>query len=205
MEAIGFFQSKVDPFVWYSKEMVILFYVDSCLMFSTSKDKIYGFHAWIQADFKIDYNRGLNKYLGIELDRRPYVSINLNQPYLTQRIINLIPGMYNSSSKPTPMAKPYLEKNEGDQQTFFLNYRPVVVSLNLLTNPMRTGAQFVVRKCKWFSANTKHLHYQSSICILKYLNHIRELPGNYPVFTMIMVIFHYVDRICRILVTPFFV
>ena len=30
----------------------------------------------------------------------------------------------------------------------------------------------------------------------------RELPGNYPVFTVVMVIYHYVERIWRVLVTP---
>ena len=31
--------------------------------------------------------------------------------------------------------------------------------------------------------------------------HRWELPGNYPVFTVVMVIYHYVERIWRILVT----
>ena len=34
--------------------------------------------------------------------------------------------------------------------------------------------------------------------------HRWELPGNYPVFTVVMVIYHYVERIWRILVTPVF-
>ena len=34
--------------------------------------------------------------------------------------------------------------------------------------------------------------------------HIWELLGNYPVLTVVMVIYHYVDRIWRILVTPDF-
>ena len=34
--------------------------------------------------------------------------------------------------------------------------------------------------------------------------HRWESPGNYPVFTAVMVIYHYVERIWRILVSPFF-
>ena len=33
--------------------------------------------------------------------------------------------------------------------------------------------------------------------------HRWDLRGNYPVFTLVMVIYHYVERIRRILVTPF--
>ena len=35
-------------------------------------------------------------------------------------------------------------------------------------------------------------------------NHIWELPGNYPVFTVVMVIYHYVERIWRIIFEPNF-
>ena len=36
------------------------------------------------------------------------------------------------------------------------------------------------------------------------VHHRWELPGNYPVFTVVMAIYHYVERIWRILVTPNF-
>ena len=36
-------------------------------------------------------------------------------------------------------------------------------------------------------------------------HHRWELPGNYPVFTVLLEIYHYVERNCRILVTPNFV
>ena len=35
-------------------------------------------------------------------------------------------------------------------------------------------------------------------------HHRWELPGNYPVFTVVMVIYHYAEIIWRILVTPNF-
>ena len=37
------------------------------------------------------------------------------------------------------------------------------------------------------------------------MNHRWELPGNCPVFTVVMVMYHYVERIWRIIVTPNFV
>ena len=36
------------------------------------------------------------------------------------------------------------------------------------------------------------------------VGHRWELPGNHPVFAVVMVIYHYVERIWRILVTPNF-
>ena len=40
------------------------------------------------------------------------------------------------------------------------------------------------------------------VCIWGSWYHRWELPGNYPVFTVVMLIYHYVERIWRIIVTP---
>ena len=73
--------------------MVLLFYVDDCLIFNISKDKIDEVYSSLQAYLKIENDGGLNKYLRIDLDRRPDGSILMRQPYLTQRIINMLPVM----------------------------------------------------------------------------------------------------------------
>ena len=36
---------------------------------------------------------------------------------------------------------------------------------------------------------------------MAFMGHIWDLPGNYPIFNIVMVIYHYVERIWRILVT----
>ena len=81
----------------------------------------------------------LNKYLGIDLDRRSDGSTHLSQPYPTQSIINMIPGIDKSSSKSTPAVKPPLSKNEGAQvRKNNFNYRSVIGSLNFLTKLSRS-------------------------------------------------------------------
>ena len=77
--------------------MVLLFYVDDCLMFSPSENKIYEVYASLQEYLNIEDDGELNKYLGVELDRHPYGSIHMRQPYLSQIILNMIPCMDKSS------------------------------------------------------------------------------------------------------------
>ena len=84
-------------------------------MFRTSKDKMDDVYASLQAYLKIEYDGELNKYIVSDMDRLPYGSINLRQPYLTQRIINIIPWTDKSSAKPTPEVKTPLEKTQGYQ------------------------------------------------------------------------------------------
>ena len=84
-------------------------------MLGPYKDKIEEVYASLQTEFKTKGNGNLNKYLGIELDHRSDGSIHLRRPYLTQRIINMIPGIDNFSAKPTLAVKPLLDKNEVSQ------------------------------------------------------------------------------------------
>ena len=67
----------------YREEIVLLFYVNNCLMFSPYMDKFDCFYASLQVDFKIEYFLELNTYLGIYLDRYPDGSIYLRQHYIT--------------------------------------------------------------------------------------------------------------------------
>ena len=72
-------------------------------------------YASIQAYLNIEEDGDLNKYIGINMVRRPYASIYPRHPYLTQRILDMIPNMNKSSDKPTPGVKSYLSINEGSQ------------------------------------------------------------------------------------------
>ena len=110
MYDIGFLKSQLGPCVWYKEEMVPLFYVDYCLFFSPSKNKIDEVYVSLQEDINMEEDGDINIYLVIYLVCRLDGSIHLSQPYLAQRIINMIPGMYKSSDKPNPVVKPPLEK-----------------------------------------------------------------------------------------------
>ena len=61
LQVRGCVQYKVDTYVWYREEIVILFYMDGFLVFITSKDKLYVVYASIQTELKIEVDGELNK------------------------------------------------------------------------------------------------------------------------------------------------
>ena len=79
--------------------MVLLFYVDDCLMFGNYKDNIDYVYASLHEDLKIEDNGEHTQNFRINLDCRPDGSINLSQTYLTQSICDMIPGMDKSTNK----------------------------------------------------------------------------------------------------------
>ena len=94
----------------------------------------------------------------------------MRQPYLTQIIINIIPGMDRSIANPTSAIKPPLAINEVSQAIKHdFNYRLVIGLLNFIENSTRPGAQFAVHQCAQFSADTKLPHNQEVKRFLKYL------------------------------------
>ena len=77
MEARGFLQYQVYPCMWYREDMALLLYVDDCLIFSPSNNKINYVYASLQADFKIKDDGYITKYLGIYLYHHPNGSIHI--------------------------------------------------------------------------------------------------------------------------------
>ena len=105
----------------------------------------------------------------MDMDRLPYFKIHIRQIYLTQRILNMITGVVKASADTTPAVKPPLGEKEGSQaRKNDYNYISVIGSLDLLTNPTRPKAQFVVFQCALFSSNTKIPHDQEVKRVLKY-------------------------------------
>ena len=97
------------------------------------------------------------------MDRLTGGSIQINQIYLSQSIINMIPGMDNSNSNPTFTFNPTQEKNEGYQsKNNYFNYIPVIRSLTFLTNTMNSEAKQLVANAQIKSqsqdyAQSRHL------------------------------------------------
>ena len=60
--------------------MVLIFYVDDCLMFSPSNDKIDKLYTSLQEYSKIEDDRYPNKYPGIDLEHLPDGSTHISQP-----------------------------------------------------------------------------------------------------------------------------
>ena len=52
-------------------KIVLLFYMDDCLIFSTSRDNIHAVYVYLNTYIKIEYDGYLNKFIDIELDHLP--------------------------------------------------------------------------------------------------------------------------------------
>ena len=128
----GFVQSQSDPCVFYKKGIIVLCYVDDCLMFSQDKQSVNNLISSLQEDFLCTDEGPADGHLGVEI-KASEEGMTLKQPQLIRRIVELL-HLTDANSKPTPVVKPLLSKNvEGKERENDFHYHSAVGSLSHLS------------------------------------------------------------------------
>ena len=110
--------SDIDPFLYIGKVMIILTYVDDCIIVGPSMKEIDGFVASMKygsENFVLTDEGDINKFLGIEITQLNEKTFKISQPFLIDRIISFLNIDTNNYSmdtnvKSTPVGKPLLHK-----------------------------------------------------------------------------------------------
>ena len=86
--------NKDRPMFFIKDDVVILIYVDDCVVISKYGKNIADTMVELRTKYKITYERSMEEYLGIQLEHTTN-SIRISQPLLIERIIDEIPGTKN--------------------------------------------------------------------------------------------------------------
>jgi hypothetical protein len=115
----GFTQSKIDPCLYFKKGMLIITYVDDCIIFSNFMVDINTFVESMKngsEGFILTDEININKFLGIEIKQITKSEFELSQLFLSKRIAHEL-GLENiefgidCNNKVTPVGKPLLNKD----------------------------------------------------------------------------------------------
>ena len=122
----------------------------------------------------------INKFLGIEIKQITKNKFELSQPYLTERIVNLL-GLENNEfgidckAKVTPVGKPLLNKDlAGKPRKLSWKYRTAVGMLTYLQNNSRPEISMAVHQLARFCNDPKLCHEQATMRLGKYLAHTKD-------------------------------
>ena len=115
----GFVEYLSDPRVFILEDMIILVYVDDCILISKETPAIEKFISSLKAgtENSVFTEEGtMNSYLGVDIstfpDKKGFV---LTQPFLIERIIQVLnfdPKTTKSATNNTPVGFPLLNKDE---------------------------------------------------------------------------------------------
>ena len=175
--------SKIDPCLYMKKGMIVLTYVDDCIIIGMEMKAIDAFVASMQngpEKFKLTDEGNIDKFLGIEIKNYPNGEFELSQTYLIDRIVRYL-ELDGSGSTPhanarfSPAAEKILNKDtSGKPRKQRWKYRMAVGMLSYLQLNTRPDISMPVHQTARFSANPMRCHEQAITRIGRYLLHSKD-------------------------------
>jgi len=175
LESENFVKSEIDQCVFIREDCIVLVYVDDMIAISRENSVLEKIVVNLQNKNYILTDEGsLTKYLGVDVKYREQGGFELVQPFLIQRIIELLKlddedlGRYNT--RPTPAVKPLLCKDlSGEDRKHNWNYRKAIGMLTYLQGTTRPDIAMAVHQCARFSIDPKLSHDKAVKRIGSYL------------------------------------
>ena len=174
----GFRPLEIDPCLYLKANMILLTYVDDCIIFSPSMESINRL-VWLMRDgpenFKLANEGNVNKFSGIEITKIDSSSFKLLQPFLINRLLQFL-GLCNNSfetdanSLLTHAAKGLLHRNlAGKPRKYKWKYQTAVGMLSYLQNSTRSEITMAVHQTARFSNKPMLCHEKAIMCLGRYL------------------------------------
>ena len=160
-------------------DCIVLVYVDDCILIqrkgSPAVDALIHSLQTGPEGFKLEDEGSMDKFLGVNIDRNKDGSIEVSQPHLITRFLELIGIEDNENPKLLPAVKPLLHRDvNGPGRKYSWNYRTAVGMLTYLQGSTRPDISMAVHQCARFCNYPKLLHERAIRRIGKYLVGTRE-------------------------------
>jgi len=171
---LGFEQTETYQYVFKKKNVIILIYVDDCIINSRIKEGLDETMAAIKENFTITDEGEIEEYLGIQIDHEPGF-LRMSQPNLINRIIEAIPGMNKANPKSIPMSPTLIMTKDlnGKTRQEDWSYRSLIGMMNYLVNTTRPELAYSAHQCARFCNDPKLSHEQAVKDIVRYLINTR--------------------------------
>ena len=168
---LGFKPCMTDPCVFTKDDLIVLVFVDDCLVFSREKKKVDDFIAQLRHQSFILTDEGdIRQYLGIDVRHRSDGTIELRQPFLIETLIKDFEedvGVLNSCREPaTPKQS---MTSEGEPRKWSFSYPSYIGRLNFLSGSTRPDIAYATHRCARFSKDPRQCHENALKKIVRYL------------------------------------
>jgi hypothetical protein len=174
LEDRGFKESQSDPCVFIRKDMIILVYVDDCVLVSKSSDVIKSFIDSLTngpEQFVFTDEGSMDKYLGVDIQKLDNNEFVLRQPFLISRILDALGIEASKTNKRSvPVTGPLLSRDlEGPARKHDWSYRSIIGMLGYLQGCTRPDISMAVHQCARFNAYPMLCHEKAVKRIARYL------------------------------------
>ena len=179
LQEAGFEPSKVDPCLYYKEGVILLVYVDGCILMGTTDaaidEAIHALRASKQ-NFTIEDEGAVGNFLGVKIDCSDDGTNMLTQPQLIDLIIEDLNMKDNTKPRAFPACSSKLLHKDTDGESIKANfhYCSVIAKLNFLEKSTCPDIPVSVHQCARFQDNLKKSHLQAMRTIGHYLIGTRD-------------------------------
>ncbi len=171
----GFSESATDSCVFIQNNMIVLVYVNDCILISRETSAITSFIESLQdgpKNFVFTDKGHLDKYFGVEIQKTNDGSaFSMTQPFLIQRILQAAEiDTRMTNLRPTPAVGPLLSKDTNRlPRKHTCKYRTLTGMLGYLQGTSRPEIAMAVHQCARYNNDPKLSHTHAIKRICKYL------------------------------------
>jgi len=170
----GFKPSAIDPCLFTKGSLMMLVYVDDCIIIHPDTTKIDSIIHSLKLDFDLTDEGDIKDYLGVRINKNKDGSVEMIQPKMIERCLAIVGIPINdptTTKHDTPsVANKILHRDKkGPLRRQKWNYRAAIGALLYVAAMTRPDIAYSVHQCARFSANPKRSHEEAVKRICRYL------------------------------------
>ena len=179
LQEVGFEPSKVDPCLYCKEGVILLIYVDDCILMGTTDAAINEAICALRSskqNFTIKDEGAVGNFLGVKIDHSDDGTVMLTQPQLIDSIIEDLNMKDNTKPQAVPACSSELLHKDTDGESVEVNfhYCSVIGRLNFLQKSTCPDTSVSIHQCARFQDNPKKSHLQAARTIRCYLIGTRD-------------------------------
>ncbi|UYV82166.1 hypothetical protein LAZ67_21001203 [Cordylochernes scorpioides] len=174
LTSIGLERSRMDPCVYFSKDIILGVYVDDLLVTTSSVEAKVKFKSSIQREVDIKDLGEVSDLLSVRIKRNKESNLELDQTHYIEEILKEY-GMEHAKEASTPLDPGMFTEGPEGKEACRAPYQQAIGNLLWLAGMTRPDIAYAVSYLSKFNSSPLQQHWNSVKHLLRYLKKTKDL------------------------------
>ncbi|UYV74740.1 hypothetical protein LAZ67_12000761 [Cordylochernes scorpioides] len=174
LSSIGLERSRMDPCVYFSKDIILGVYVDDLLVTTSSVESYVKFKSSIQGEVDIKDLGEVSDLLSVRIKRNKDSNLELDQTHYIEEILKEY-GMEHAKEASTPLDPGMFTEGPGGKEACRAPYQQAIGNLLWLAGMTRPDIAYAVSYLSKFNSSPLQQHWNAVKHLLRYLKKTKDL------------------------------
>ncbi|UYV61701.1 hypothetical protein LAZ67_1005991, partial [Cordylochernes scorpioides] len=174
LTSIGLERSRMDPCVYFSKDIILRVYVDDLLATTSSVESYVKFKSSIQREVDIKDLGEVSDLLSVRIKRNKDSNLELDQTHYIEEILKEY-GMEHAKEASTPLDPGMFTEGPEGKEACRAPYQQAIGNLLWLAGMTRPDIAYAVSYLSKFNSSPLQQHWNAVKHLLRYLKKTKDL------------------------------